>query len=104
MLVSIDALDMSTQSIPRPLSIADFVAELRKFPEPAFRTTAQILQFMQSTAVTPESLVRTVEEFLAETCRKAGLAPGAWRGPETQIFGFTCEAFSDGIREATKAN
>jgi len=46
----------------------------------------------------------TVEEFLAETCRKAGLAPGAWRGPETQIFGFTCEAFSDGIRAATKAN
>src|SRR5690242_5930298 len=48
---------MSTQSIPRPLSVADFVAELRKFPEPAFHTTPQILQFLQSTAVTPESLV-----------------------------------------------
>jgi AmmeMemoRadiSam system protein A len=37
----------------------------------------------------------TVEEFLAETCRKAGLPADAWRQPETQIFGFTCEVFSD---------
>ena len=37
----------------------------------------------------------TVEQFLGETCRKAGLPPEAWSEPETQIFGFTCEVFSD---------
>jgi AmmeMemoRadiSam system protein A len=35
------------------------------------------------------------ERFLAETCRKAGLPPDAWRQPETQIFGFTSEVFSE---------
>jgi AmmeMemoRadiSam system protein A len=35
------------------------------------------------------------EQFLRETCRKAQLAQDAWREPETQIFGFTCEVFSD---------
>ena len=38
----------------------------------------------------------TPEQFLAETCRKAQLPPDAWRAPDTQIFGFTCEVFSDG--------
>lgn len=35
------------------------------------------------------------ERFLEETCRKAGLNTEAWREPETQIFGFTCEVFSE---------
>ena len=35
------------------------------------------------------------ERLLAETCGKAGLAPDAWRDPETQIFGFTADVFSD---------
>ncbi len=35
------------------------------------------------------------EQFLDETCRKAGLPRGAWRDPETLIFGFTCEVFSE---------
>lgn len=34
------------------------------------------------------------EQFLEETCRKAGLAREAWKDPETHIFGFTCEVFS----------
>jgi AmmeMemoRadiSam system protein A len=38
----------------------------------------------------------TPEQFLAETCRKAQLPPDAWRAPDAQIFGFTCEVFSDG--------
>ena|SRR5256885_5044634 len=46
----------------------------------------------------------TVEQFLAETCRKAGLSASAWRAPEAQIFGFTCEAFSDDLRSSTSAN
>ena len=33
--------------------------------------------------------------FLAETCRKAGLDPEAWREPQTQLFGFTVEVFSE---------
>jgi AmmeMemoRadiSam system protein A len=35
------------------------------------------------------------EQFLEETCRKAGLTAHAWQEPETQIFGFTCEVFSE---------
>ncbi len=37
----------------------------------------------------------TREQFLEETCRKAGLRPEAWRDPEARIFGFTCEVFSE---------
>ncbi len=37
----------------------------------------------------------TREEFLGETCRKAGLPREAWRDPEVQLFGFNCEVFSD---------
>ncbi|HKW64312.1 MAG TPA: AmmeMemoRadiSam system protein A [Candidatus Acidoferrum sp.] len=37
----------------------------------------------------------TREQFLEETCRKAGLPRDAWKDPETELFGFTCEVFSD---------
>jgi AmmeMemoRadiSam system protein A len=37
----------------------------------------------------------TREQFLEETCRKAGLPREAWRDPEVRIFGFTCEVVSD---------
>ena len=37
----------------------------------------------------------TREQFLEETCRKAGLPRQAWKDPQTLIFGFTCEVFSD---------
>ncbi|MGB9604524.1 MAG: AmmeMemoRadiSam system protein B, partial [Bryobacteraceae bacterium] len=33
--------------------------------------------------------------FLEETCLKAGLPPGAWRDPETDIFRFTAFVFGD---------
>jgi AmmeMemoRadiSam system protein A len=36
------------------------------------------------------------EEFLKETCRKAGLSADAWREPETRIYGFTCEIVVEG--------
>ena len=35
------------------------------------------------------------EEFLEETCRKAGLPRDAWRDPQTKIFSFTCEVFQE---------
>jgi AmmeMemoRadiSam system protein A len=35
------------------------------------------------------------EEFLEETCRKAGLPRGAWREPHTKVFAFTCEVFRE---------
>ena len=53
----------------------------------------------------------TIEQFLAETCRKADLPPDAWRNasaPDTsrascsdaasqvQLFAFTCQIFSEG--------
>ncbi len=38
----------------------------------------------------------TREQFLEETCRKAGLPRDAWRDPEARLFGFTCEVFSEG--------
>ena len=36
------------------------------------------------------------EQFLEETCRKAGLDREAWRYPDTKLSGFTCEVFSSG--------
>jgi len=35
------------------------------------------------------------EQFLEETCRKAGLPREAWRDPEARVFGFTCEVFQE---------
>jgi len=35
------------------------------------------------------------EEFLAETCHKAGLPRHAWRDAQTEIYGFTCEIFRE---------
>jgi len=37
----------------------------------------------------------TREDFLAETCRKAGLPRDDWKSGSVQILGFTCEVFSD---------
>jgi uncharacterized protein len=37
----------------------------------------------------------TREQFLEETCRKAGLSREAWRDPQALLFGFTCEVFSE---------
>ena len=34
-------------------------------------------------------------QFIEETCRKAGLEPGAWRNPETKLYAFTAEVFSE---------
>ncbi len=35
------------------------------------------------------------ETFLDHTCLKAGLPPGCWRDPETEIYLFTAEIFSE---------
>jgi AmmeMemoRadiSam system protein A len=35
------------------------------------------------------------EQFLRETCHKAGLRDDAWKEPATRIYGFTCEIVSD---------
>ena len=35
------------------------------------------------------------QQFLQETCRKAGLPLEAWREGGTEILGFTCEIFSE---------
>lgn len=35
------------------------------------------------------------EEFLEETCLKAGVPRDAWRRNETQLFGFTCEILQE---------
>jgi AmmeMemoRadiSam system protein A len=34
-------------------------------------------------------------QFLEATCRKAGLQANAWREPDTKLFAFTAEIFSD---------
>ncbi|MDH4123549.1 MAG: TIGR00296 family protein [Thermoplasmata archaeon] len=36
-----------------------------------------------------------VEEFLRETCRKAGMSREAWRDPETKFYKFQAEVFSE---------
>jgi uncharacterized protein len=35
------------------------------------------------------------EEFLEETCHKAGLPRDAWRAPHTKIYAFTCTIFRE---------
>ena len=35
------------------------------------------------------------DTFLEETCRKAGLAPAAWRDPETEIYLFAADVFAE---------
>lgn len=35
------------------------------------------------------------ERFLAETCRKAGLPPDAWRDPATEVWLFEADVFSE---------
>ena len=47
---------MAHSAATRQLSIQDFIAELRKFQEPSFRRTDEILHFLESPPVSPESL------------------------------------------------
>jgi len=47
---------MNTQAISKPVPIQDFVAELKKFPEPAFQRIDQVVRFLQNTPVLPETL------------------------------------------------
>jgi predicted metal-dependent enzyme (double-stranded beta helix superfamily) len=47
---------MNTKAISRPVPIQDFVAELKNFPEPAFKHTDQIIQFLQNTPVASDTL------------------------------------------------
>jgi AmmeMemoRadiSam system protein A len=35
------------------------------------------------------------EQFLDETCRKAGLPRGTWRDADVVLFGFTCDIYSE---------
>ncbi len=35
------------------------------------------------------------DQFLEETCRKAGLPREAWREPDARVFGFTCEVLRE---------
>jgi AMMECR1 domain-containing protein len=44
------------------------------------------------------------EQFLEETCRKAGLPRQAWSQSEVRLFGFTCEIFSDGLSHSGDEN
>src|SRR5258708_10335941 len=36
------------------------------------------------------------EQFLSETCAKAGLPRDAWKDPETKLLGFQCEIITEG--------
>jgi cysteine dioxygenase len=47
---------MSTQAMAKPVPIQDFVAELKKFPEPGFNQIDRILRFLQNTPVVPDTL------------------------------------------------
>ena len=47
---------MGTQAASRHISIQDFVRGLREFPESAFAGTNQILRFIESSTVAPESV------------------------------------------------
>src|SRR5881398_709754 len=47
---------MSTQTMSKNVSIQDFVAALRRFPESAFSGTEEILRFVEKTPVAPDTL------------------------------------------------
>ena len=47
---------MGSQALSKQVSVSDFVAELRKFSVSAFDRTDQILAFLESTPVAPDSL------------------------------------------------
>jgi len=47
---------MGTQALSKLVAIQDFVTELRKFPEPAFSGTEQIVRFLESKPVAPDTL------------------------------------------------
>ena len=47
---------MGSQAVSKQVSISDFVTELHKFPVSAFERTDQILIFLESTPVAPETL------------------------------------------------
>ncbi len=47
---------MSVQALSREVSIQDFVSGLRKFPEPAFERPDQLVQFLESMPVAPDTL------------------------------------------------
>ena len=48
---------MGTQAMSKQVPIQDFVGELRKFPEPAFNRTDQIIRFLENVTVSPGTLV-----------------------------------------------
>jgi cysteine dioxygenase len=47
---------METPALSKQVPIQDFVSELRKFPEPAFDRTDQIVKFLESMLVAPDTL------------------------------------------------
>ena len=47
---------MSTQVIPKQLSIQDFISELHKLPDKSFVDTGEILTFLERTSVAPDTL------------------------------------------------
>jgi cysteine dioxygenase len=47
---------MGTQAMSKQVPIQDFVGELRKFPELAFNRTDQIIRFLESMTVVPDTL------------------------------------------------
>jgi cysteine dioxygenase len=47
---------MSIQALSKQVPIQDFVSGLQRFPEPAFNRTDQIVKFLESTPVAPDTL------------------------------------------------
>lgn len=43
------------------------------------------------------------DAFLAAACRKAGLAPDAWREPDTEVFTFQADVFGETMDEGGEA-
>jgi cysteine dioxygenase len=47
---------METQALSKQVLLQDFVSELRRFPEPAFNRIDQVVKFLESMLVAPDSL------------------------------------------------
>jgi len=48
---------MGLQALSKQVGIEDFVSQLREFPESAFHRTDQIIEFLATTSVAPDTLV-----------------------------------------------
>lgn len=85
------SIEISVLSVPRPVPRPPEAIEIGRDGLIVERGRARGLLLPQ---VAPEQGWGALA-FLEATCKKAGLAPGAWREPETRVFAFAADVFKE---------